>query len=184
MASNGVDAEGNPLFPEEDALQSGADLEEVARYARVRGNALVGTTSDRNAFGFKIDGLLWSNTTTDALERWNGTGWERVWAPPIVDQGVTLNAGYSGGPLTVSRVSGMVTLNGRIQATSGAATVIGSLPIGFRPPSERLVQLYDGTAGSVLCIIQTAGDLVMFGKGALAYTDLRMGMAGSWPAVF
>lgn len=81
MASNGTQSGFGdaPAFPEEDALQIGGDLEEVARYARFRGNAIRGTNAERDAYTDVTNGLLWSNTTTGALERYNGTSWQVVW---------------------------------------------------------------------------------------------------------
>ena len=79
MASNGVDPTyGYPKFPESDAPQLGADLEEVAAYARYRGNRIVETAAARTAFtsaGFAYKGLEWFEADTDKTFVHDGTNW-------------------------------------------------------------------------------------------------------------
>lgn len=76
MASNGVNAIGAPRFPETDAPQTGADLEEIANYAAFRGTRMVGPRAEMLQFaadGFVKDGDAWFNTT-DSREYRGKTG--------------------------------------------------------------------------------------------------------------
>lgn len=74
MASDGIQVgqEDAPAFPEEDALQTGADLEEVARYAKHRGNLLKGTFTEMNDYDHPVDGVFWSDVTNKSLMRYDG----------------------------------------------------------------------------------------------------------------
>lgn len=99
MASNGTQPgqEGAPAFPEEDAPALGVDLEEVARYAKDRGNILKGTTTQRNAFADAVEGVLWSNTTTDSIDRYTGSAWVTILGPsvPVAGPGSQTDYGTS-----------------------------------------------------------------------------------------
>lgn len=132
MASNGTQSGFGdaPAFPEEDALQIGGDLEEVARYARMRGNALRGTVAQRDAYSTPEDGLLWSNTTDRALDRYNGSSYDRVW----IRYGWTLVSPESGW----SAESGSTT---RPEIRREANTAI------FRG------RLFGGTSGSIAAVL-------------------------------
>lgn len=89
MASDGIQPgqEDAPAFPEEGALASGADLEEVARYAKKRGNLLKGSTTARLewlAARPSVAGVFWSDTTDGVLYRSDGSGGWDEWARPLV----------------------------------------------------------------------------------------------------
>lgn len=78
MASNGVNAIGAPRFPETDAPQTGADLEEITDYAAFRGTRMVGTNAEMLQFaadGFVKDGDAWFNTTDWREYRGKGGVW-------------------------------------------------------------------------------------------------------------
>jgi hypothetical protein len=120
MASNGLQAgqEDAPAFPEEDALAIGADLEEVARYAKLRGNMLKGTTAERTAWVASyptVEGVMWSDTTTDLLYRSTGAGgWAlapggmyRITPGSVSGTGVSIGAG---GEVILSGVAASTTL--------------------------------------------------------------------------
>lgn len=89
MASNGLQPghEDAAAFPEEDALASGADLEEVARYAKWRGNLIKGTTTQRLAWSDdfpSVAGVFWSDTTNGGLYVSDGAGgWVLRSAPRV-----------------------------------------------------------------------------------------------------
>lgn len=77
MPSNGLQSgEGDaPAFPESDPVALGADSEELARYARRRGNLLVGSSTQRAAYAYPRAGEVWSNTTTGTLDYYTGSSW-------------------------------------------------------------------------------------------------------------
>lgn len=76
MASNGVDPiTGAKKFPEEDALQSGADLEEVDAHAVYLGTRPIGTTTERNSYPYAREGLRWYDTTLDTEFVHTGAAW-------------------------------------------------------------------------------------------------------------
>lgn len=125
-------------------------------------------------------GLLASQVSDGSIHRYDGSTWKEVFLPDTGDLTLTLNSGWVG-PLTYRRRSGHVTLNGRLTATTGAGATLGTLPSGFRPSVERLVMVYDGTAGWLVVLVQVSGDIVQFGKGAVAYTDFRMAGVPAFP---
>lgn len=134
MASNGVDPnEGYPLFPETDAPQLGADYEEVAAFAAFRGNLPVGTTTERNAWAYAKEGSFWSNTTTDTIDRYDGSGWATfagsgTYTPTLT--GITVGNGTSSSRW--SRVGSIVSVQGSFTFGSTSAvtgTVSVSLPV-------------------------------------------------------
>lgn len=133
MASNGIQAgqEDAPAFPEEDALASGADLEEVSRYAKWRGNLLKGTFSAMGAFAAAVEGLFWSDITNKSLMRYDG-GWVQH---GIEHLGTSTSSTPNGStftttPTTVNGISTTVSLSrtsqlrarGKVNTYSSVAT--------------------------------------------------------------
>lgn len=143
MASNGIQAgqEDAPAFPEEDAPALGADLEEVARYAKDRGNLLKGTTTQRNAHTPKIDGLFWADTTDGTLYRCDGTSWYGVKGSPSVPtyESSTWAAASDALQFWVN-ADGSIGVEGGFQNVGSgvfnagfAATRVGVVPAAVRP---------------------------------------------------
>lgn len=187
MASNGVDpTTGFPLFPEEDAPQLGADLEEVAAYAVLRGNALRGTTAERDDFAYPLDGLLWSNTTTDSIDRYDGSGWVRVLRMPST-AAVTFTppnyAASGSSPVTVRIDNGRAYLEGEAVSTgtlgftAGTNYTLGSVPAGIAPATNQLYLVSVGPNNSGRLVVQSTG--VMIFSVLASFTGvLSMGLAG------
>lgn len=140
MASNGLQPgyEDAPAFPEEDALAVGADLEEVARYAKSRGNLLKGTTTARNTFAtYATAGVFWSDTTDGAVYRFDGSGWV-LWFKRWAAYTPTLT-NVTGTPTLAFEyavAAGVVTVRFSITLTAanfGSAPLI-SLPVAAATP--------------------------------------------------
>lgn len=133
MASNGIQAgqEDAPAFPEEDALASGADLEEVSRYAKWRGNLIKGTFSVMSAFSAAVEGLFWSDITNKSLMRYDG-GWVQHGIEHLgtSTSGTPLQTPITTTPVTVATISVSVSLSrtsqlrvrGRVNTYSSVAT--------------------------------------------------------------
>lgn len=110
---------------------------------------------------------------------WNGT-----WiASDTGDIAVSLNGGWTNFTGTASyRVrSGMASLNGRINAGSGATTVAFTLPAIARPSTERVasVMLAAGNTYQTL-IIGTDGKVTFFNL-SLPASDYRLASIPPWP---
>lgn len=148
MASNGLQPgqEDAPAFPEDDALASGADLEEVARYAKRRGNLFKGTTTEMNA-QTAYDGAFWSNITDDTLYRGNGAdwiAWSRHW-----DTYTPVLTNVSGAPTVTARyaiASGIVRVKIAVLLTGAnfgtaplfSLPVLARAPVGFEAVGQAL----------------------------------------------
>jgi hypothetical protein len=141
MASNGVDPiTGAKKFPEEDALQSGADLEEVDAHAVFLGTRPMGTTAEMLAYPYARKKLRWGNTDDDCEYEYRGStlGWVIVSSPPIT-AGITRGAGWNqiAGDQHIPRltVSGdMVFLTAGLVSVAGYQyTTLLTVPAPFRP---------------------------------------------------
>lgn len=131
MASNGVDgATGALFFPEEDALQSGADLEEISRQAVALGTRLIGTTAQMNAYAHARAKLRWGNTTNGLDYEHDGSGWKPI---PVL--------------VRASSVQNQTTLLTVTQATV-ASLALAACPTGIPCLLEVNVVAENGGSGS------------------------------------
>lgn len=113
MANDGYDATtGAPIFLPGGVPADAADLTEVAAYAAMRGNTLVGTTAERNAFQYPRTGMTWFDTTRMRDYVYNGTGW-RVKDPTIQRMRVSIQA------LASANKEASVTLDEPLEASRG-----------------------------------------------------------------
>ncbi|WP_194385192.1 hypothetical protein [Microbacterium luteum] len=167
MASEGLQPgyEDAPAFPEEGPLASGADLEEVARLAVKRGNTRKGTTAERDAYT-PVNGMLWSNTTTGAVERWNGSAWQFVmylvdWTTLAATNDWTANTGEVSPQ--VSRDGYMVSYHGGMYGgTSSSAAA--QLPAWSWPKRDtRLPVIMSDNSTIGRCRISPTGGLFFSG---------------------
>ena len=148
MASNGQQPgyEDAPGYPEEDALASGADLEENARFAVWRGNHLKGTSTQRLAWSAEyptIAGVYWSDLTNGHLYRSDGSGgWADLGDPAghpyavaqgsfvtassiAVNGNLTTTITFPAGRFSVAPFVFVVCQNGRVTGGSEDRTTTG-----------------------------------------------------------
>lgn len=126
MANNGYNSNGDPVYSGTGAPASGADLSEATAYAGARGNNLIGTTTERNAFAYAKPGLEWFDTTLGAKFIYIGTSWVLLSVPgdlqmyyrdvsrDNVANGTTLTTI----PFGTSALARLITL--RVSGTTGA----------------------------------------------------------------
>lgn len=139
MASDGIQPgqEDAPAFSSGGALSTGPDMEELARYAKKRGNVLKGTTTAMNEFTeYAQEGVLWSNTTDDNLHRFDGTSWVPLFGLPLDAVNPPVAAGWTT-PVSqnaLTRRSGVAyyTFNAIRSASASAGAVITTIPAGYR----------------------------------------------------
>lgn len=144
MASNGSDpVTGAKYFPEEDALQSGADLEEVSAQAVQLGTRPIGTTTQMNAFPNARLKMRWGNTTDGLEYEHDGTSWVPVGGDPKFDV-ITYGGVYSAGTPTprLTLLNGWYALEGVVTSSSatfvaGTGYTIGTIPSAKAPAATR-----------------------------------------------
>jgi len=136
----------------------------------LRGRRLIGTTAQRNAYAYVVEGLEWWNTTTGALEVYTGGNWVRFNPGPTgtitASSGTTINHQY------LSKVpGGLVEIAVRFTRGANIANtqVLGQLPTGFGPAnlwvlpatvapnSAHSSALRIGTDGALSYVGSTAG---------------------------
>ena len=140
MASNGVQSgqEDAPAFPEGDPPATGADYEEVARYAKFRGNSFKGTTAQRTGYAYAAEGHRWYDTTLDQEYLHDGSGW-RLWHKlPTAYTPVLTN--ISGSPTITARYSigggrVFVSITMTLTGTNVGSAPGFSLPVTSRTPT-------------------------------------------------
>lgn len=182
MASNGTQSGFGdaPAFPEEDALQIGGDLEEVARYARLRGNVPKGTTAARDAYTDVTNGLLWSNTTDGTLERYNGTSWDVIWrrvnwTTISATNDWTANTGAVS-PQVAASAETAFWRGGMFGGSTGNAA--GTLPVNCRPSRTTRVH------GIMLSNNTDAGRARIEPNGQIFFSgSLSQDASFSWPVI-
>lgn len=181
-----TDSFGKPVFSK-SPTQTVVDLQAAADFAGEFANVRVGTASERGALtpGEIRPGMLFSESDTGKiLVALSGGGW-RVVDQDTGDVGLSLASGWSGHvsePAPSHRVrGGFVSFNGRLAATSGAGTVISTLPVGARPGVQIVTLAYDAGANVWhSLIIGVNGSLNLFTKSA-AVTDLRLAAIAPFP---
>lgn len=187
MASNGFQpgGQGIPAFPEEDAPQTGADYEEVARFAAFRGNTLRGTRSERDEFEFPVEGLFWSNTTDKTLDRHTAGAWVSIFGLPLD----FVNPPVAGGWTTpvsqniLARRSGIAyyTFNGIRSSNAAAGAPVATVPAGYRSTVNIYGQGWGlaGAAPSVQVNYDAATNQVRLGQALVS--GLAIAVTLSWP---
>lgn len=166
MASNGVDATyGFPKFPETDAPALGADLEEVADYARKRGTRFIGTTAERTAFAYPYEGLRWYDTDLEAEYVYDGSAWVGFGTLYVGWTNLTAASGFTTGTPTPQYTirNGVVYLRGQITKNSGNVAdgdILCNVPAAARPPESVTRPVSGGSgASSMRGFVATGGDL-------------------------
>lgn len=94
---------------------------------------------------------------------------------------LTLNSGWTASQAVTFEVrGGLLILNGRLSATSGAGTLAATLPPDYRPLAPRVMTFTDVTTIKDL-IIGTDGTITQFGKGSTVTTDMRLATIPPFP---
>ncbi|WP_396657098.1 hypothetical protein [Microbacterium oxydans] len=167
---------GRPNFSDNDAPDIKVDPGAVAEYAEEVGNRIVkANLAALNLYPYKRAGLSGHalDTKTDYVH--NGTGWVVSYLPDTGWVNLTLNPNWSAytGPETPKFrvVGGNLSMVGRVNATSGAGTVIGVLPNSVRPTSIGFLSVFTGWSDShgvvQLLIGHASGEVVLVqGAGA------------------
>lgn len=121
-------------------------------------------------------GRMLMTSDTGFVYRWTGAAWKVV-AGDTGNVALTLESGWTGSS-TYRVVNGMASMNGRLDATSGAGAVVTVVPAVARPASERVTL---GIASGLLqtIIIQPSGNVTLFGKSG-AVSDLRLASIPPW----
>lgn len=168
-----TDAHGKPVFSA-TPTQTVADLQAGADYADTIGGLLKGTAGDRDLLtaGELVPGWLFTETDTDRIYLWTGSGWDLV---HVKDTGtVVLSpssgwAAYSSGVQVraVNRVA-YLTINATRASWTGPATV-AVLPVGFRPPFRvPFLSAYADVAKE--CYVNTDGTIQVNANGTNGVT--------------
>lgn len=87
---------GAPVFLETGAPEEGADLTTVAAFAAEVGTRLIGTSTQRNAYGYARRGLEWYDTTTNRVFIYSGTAWVESMGNTETDFVAIFNAAVAG----------------------------------------------------------------------------------------
>lgn len=115
--------------------------------------------------------LTWRQSTAGLWRVFNTNG-------PIT---LTLNSGWTSSQAATFEVrGGLLILNGRLSATSGAGTTAATLPPDYRPLAPRVMTFTDVTTIKDL-IIGTDGTITQFGKGSTVTTDMRLATIPPFP---
>lgn len=115
------------------------------------------------------------------------TGASAGWQPEGGDTGnmnISPNGGWSivsgTNPLTVRVIGSMVTMNGRLSATTGATGSAFTLPVGARPSMTRVHSIsMGGTTGVQAVQIGSDGN-VFFPDLSLPANDYRLASVSPW----
>lgn len=186
MASNGTQSGFGdaPAFPEEDALQIGGDLEEVARYAQFRGNLLKGTNAEMLAYGHPTLELYWANTTDGFLYKYTTTGWISIFGLPLDFVNPTVGTGWATPSQNfLARRSGIAffTFNATRTAAASAGAHIATVPAGYRSTVNVYGQAWglSGATAAIQINYDAASNQIRLGQ-ALANGQAIAGTI-SWP---
>ena len=115
--------------------------------------------------------LTWRQNTAGLWRVFNTDG-------PIA---LTLNSGWTSSQAATFEVrGGLLILNGRLSATSGAGTTAATLPPDYSPLAPRVMTFTDLTTIKDL-IIGTDGTITQFGKGSTVTTDMRLATVPPFP---
>lgn len=113
---------------------------------------------------------------------WDGTAW-RAWTTPW--QAITSAAGFTGGGSVGVRLkSGVVVMRGHLSGTlpGVGATVIGTVPTGFRPADDaytyRMLANASNAAQPVFGFATTAGEIRVYASAAGAAVIGIGGLSG------
>jgi hypothetical protein len=112
-------------------------------------------------------GLLVFNTDADALELWDGSGWETVWEPDTDWQTLAPAAGWTafGSGLKWRRKNGQIKLLTSVTRVSWTGTqTFGTLPVEARPTQKvTFVSAYGDVAKE--CYVNTDGTIQVNASG-------------------
>lgn len=186
MASNGLqpgygDA---PAFPATDAPATGADLEELARYAQFRGNLLRGTTAEMLGYAHAATDMYWANTTDGLLYKYTVSGWVSIFALPLDFVNPTVASGWATPSQNfLARRSGLAffTFNATRTSAASAGAAIATVPAGYRSSVNIYGQAWglSGAPASIQINYDAASNQVRLGQ-ALANGQAIAGTI-SWP---
>jgi hypothetical protein len=181
-----LDGYGKPIFT--SSPQTVADLQAAADHADRIGGLLKLTNLEREDLtsGETKPGWLISETDTGYLYLVTAAEPQgRLIYADTGDLAISLNGGWTQEPSTSPtpsyRVKGtMASLNGRIRAGTGATSHAFTLPVGARPPEDRVtaVMTDDNTFETV--IINASGAVTFFNL-VLPAVDYRLASIPPWP---
>lgn len=170
MTSTSVDpSTGAKRISDADAPDTAGNYNELADQIVAKGLAGRGTTAQRDAYAFAKEGDLWSNTTTDVLERYNGTAWDALIGAPVA----AVVSGAGGATTTGTRVvktadgwvKGHISLR-RDPLSSGEGVTLGIIQGANRPTARYTVPAVISDGGSavpVVAVVLTNGNIQYFG---------------------
>lgn len=157
-------------------------IQDALNDIRTEGNQqFYGPAADRTGITGVKPGDTYQETDAGKLTwRQNTAGLWRVFNTngPIA---LTLNSGWTAPQAATFEVrSGLLILDGRLSATSGAGTTAATLPPDYRPLAPRVMTFTDVTTIKDL-VIGTDGTITQFGKGSTVTTDMRLATFPPFP---
>ncbi|MCS4277710.1 hypothetical protein M2390_002919 [Mycetocola sp. BIGb0189] len=169
MAANSTDpTTGRPMFIENQAVQVGADLDTVSRYASENGNRVALTTAERQAFKYGREGLECWDKDEKREYLWTGGAFRRR---SLLTSQVQVQQGFTSPINRLEKdADGWVTVTYQVtrDAFSGIGQQLGTLPAGFRPSLD-VPAAGSATSGAPpgLCtvLIQSNGAMVLYATG-------------------
>lgn len=179
MASELSGTKNQPYFLASGAPAIDVDPGLVADYAAEVGNRKVGTNTERLALTGKDlwDGLEFYETDTNDQYVYEDGSWvlnrrDTGWLPLTYINGwTTANSTY--GPVVYRRRGSKVSLKGVPVASSGSASQIGTLPVGFRPTTQLQYVCVNAPSGISQIIINAGGGI--FAQGTWASNSVSWG---------
>lgn len=174
--------DGTAYNPPIDLAAMADTIQDALNDIRTEGNQqFYGPAADRTGITGVKPGDTYQETDAGKLTwRQNTAGLWRVFNTngPIA---LTLNSGWTAPQAATFEVrSGLLILNGRLSATSGAGTTAATLPTDYRPLAPRVMTFTDVTTIKDL-IIGTDGTITQFGKGSTVTTDMRLATFPPFP---
>lgn len=183
-----LDSRGKPTA--DDNVDLPADLNAGYDYTEFIGGVLKVTAAERGALTSSDTQLGWLIVETDT-----GRVYVRTASAPqgvlVVsdtgDVGLTLNGGWSQEPSTspsprARLKNGMVSMNGRIRATTGATTHAFTLPVGMRPAQTTVAAVMRGGTNTIESVVINTNGQVNFTDLSLPATDYRLASIAPFPA--
>lgn len=173
MASNGTDLTlGYPKFPETDAPETGADYEEVARFAAIGPTCRPASAAERAALSGPAarEGVLTIDTSTGVIYQRRSGAWLEVHVPDTgwISLG-TLNSGWTATvPAQVRVKNGMVSYSGQLSSTGVGSSPFTTLLPPIARPSLTHAFLAVTTAASLRNAYIAPTGYIDLGAGAVA----------------
>lgn len=113
-------------------------------------------------------------TTGQVLAKQSNTDYDTEWIdlPDFFTEQWTVMSvasGWSGSPEFGVTTIGTVFLRGVIDRTTGG-DLIATLPIGYRPSTNKTFTVYDGISGIAMVVVQTNGQIKVFNLDGTSVT--------------